>query len=182
MKFRRFGHAELVATFEALDSVATIPRRVVVFGGTAIALYTGSNVGTSDVDYQPPSLDDLIAQVADRDLPTFSMPAIAEFPYNYEARLHRVLPELARLQVFLPEPHDLALSKMLRWYVNDESHVRELHRVHRMSVVTLVERYRTEMDHVMGDPRRIDANFLELIDALFGEIAAQDAREGLKRR
>ena len=94
---------------------------------------------------------DLITQLADRELPTFSMPAIAEFPYNYEDRLQRVLPQLARLHVFLPEPHDLALSKVMRWYANDESHVRELHRVHPMSVEILVERYRTEMDHVMGD-------------------------------
>ena len=179
MTFRRFGYQELVAAFEALDRVATGPRRVLVFGGTAIALYTQLSSGTSDVDHQPPSLEDLVARCRAQglDLPSFNMPTISEFPYNHEDRLQHMLVQLKHLEVLVPEPHDLALSKVLRWYEGDESDIGELHRAHPLAKATLIERYRDEMTHVMGERRRIDANFIECISMLFGEIAAEEARE-----
>jgi hypothetical protein len=184
MAFRRFGYAELVAAFRALDRTATDKRQVIVFGGAAIALYTRTSSGTSDVDYGGQRLDDLVTSCRAQglDLPAFSMPTIADFPYQYEDRLHHILPDLERLEVLVPEIHDLALSKVVRWFEGDEIDVKELHHSCKLSRRVLVERYLDEMTHVMGDRRRIDANFCECIEALFGEIAADDAREAVTRR
>lgn len=52
---------------------------------------------------------------------------VSDFPYEFEDRLERVLPQLARLHVVVPERHDLALSKILRWAPSDRDDVRELH-------------------------------------------------------
>jgi hypothetical protein len=120
---RQYGYDELVNAFVQLDRVATAPRRVVVFGGAAIALHTRTATGTKDIDHDPPSLDELVNECAARDieLPPFSAVTIAEYPYHYEDRLVRVLPDLAKLEVYVLEPHDLALSKVVRWYEGDET-------------------------------------------------------------
>lgn len=39
-----------------------------------------------------------------------------------------------------------------------------------LSFEILVERFRDEMGHVMGDPGRIRSNFLVTIEDLFGEL------------
>lgn len=44
----------------------------------------------------------------------------------------------------------------------------------------LVERFRTEMTHVLGDKARIKSNFVELIDHLFGELRRVDAERVLR--
>jgi hypothetical protein len=51
-----------------------------------------------------------------------------------------------------------------------------------MSQAILIERYVTEMTHVTGDPRRLDRNFIECVDRLFGELAAEEARDAIAAR
>jgi hypothetical protein len=75
--------------------------------------------------------------------------------------------------------HDLVLSKVIRWHDGDEEDVLELHHAKRLSRGILLDRYTTEMSHVTGDPRRIGLNFVECIERLFGEIAAEEARDAV---
>jgi hypothetical protein len=181
---RRYDHHEIEDALHALDSVCTGPRKLVLIGGAAVALHTHIPSGTQDIDHFPPSVDDLIARctAANLALPPFSAPGVLDYPWHAEDRLQRVLPELEQLEVWLLEPHDLVLSKVIRWHDGDEEDVLELHQAKRLSQGTLIERYITEMTHVTGDPRRIGLNFVECIDRLFGEIAADEARDAVRRR
>lgn len=105
-----------------------------------------------------------------------------DYPWSAEDRLQRAVPTLTRLVVWLLEPHDLVLSKVIRWHDGDEEDVVELHQAQLISRDVLVDRYLSEMSHVTGDPRRIGLNFVECIDRLFGEIAADEAREAVALR
>lgn len=126
---RRYDHHAIEGALRALDSVCTEPRRIVLVGGAAVALHTRTPSGTQDVDHFPPSLDDLIARcaAANLELPPFSAPGVLDYPWNAEDRLQRALPDLALLEVWLLEPHDLALSKVIRWHDGDEEDVVEIH-------------------------------------------------------
>lgn len=79
----------------------------------------------------------------------------------------------------VPEPHDLALSKLARAHPGDLAALEELHRNHPLSFDTLVERYATEMTHAIGDPMRLDGNFLLGVHVLFGELPREAARRRL---
>jgi hypothetical protein len=176
---RRYDHHEIAGALRALDSVCTEPRQIVLVGGAAVALHTCTPSGTQDIDHFPPEVDDLVARckAANIKLPPFSAPGVLDYPWHSEDRLQRALPELDKLQVWLLEPHDLVLSKVLRWHDGDEEDdVVELHHAKRLSREILLERYVHEMGHVTGDPRRIGLNFVECFDRLFGEIAADEAR------
>lgn len=176
---RRYDHHEIELALRALNSVCTESRSIVLVGGAAVALHTRTPSGTQDVDHFPPGLDDLIARcvAANIPLPPFSAPGILDYPWSSEDRLERALPDLNKLEVWLLEPHDLALSKVIRWHDGDEEDVVELHHAKRLSQHVLLDRYAAEMSHVTGDPRRIGLNFVECIDRLFGEIAADEARD-----
>jgi hypothetical protein len=106
---------------------------------------------------------------------------VAEVPMSYEDRLVQPLPGLARLEVWALEKHDLVLSKALRCYEHDLQQLREIRDGHGLSFETLVARFLEEMDHVLGDPARIRANFLLAIEDLFGEtkrVAAERRLQG----
>lgn len=183
MSLRRYDHRDIERALRALDSVCPAPLRLVLIGGAAVALHTRTPSGTHDIDHLPDvSVDDLVARCKAKriQLPPIAASAVCDHPWNAEDRIERVVPELRRLRVFLLEPHDLTLSKIIRWHAGDEEDVVELHEAKPLSARILVDRYSTEMSHVMGDPRRIARNFIECIDRLFGEIAADDARRAIR--
>jgi hypothetical protein len=84
-----------------------------------------------------------------------------------------VLPRLHRLEVYVPEKHDLALSKIMRCHEGDLAGLEALHRLHALDEETLAARYMEEMSHAIGDPRRIDLNLLAAIERLFGTLEAE---------
>jgi hypothetical protein len=135
---------------------------------------------TQDVDtFHAPSQALLIAAAAvsvDTGLNIPIQPtAVADVPWHHEDRLVRVLPDLRRLQLFVLEKHDLALSKIVRWTEADEAHVTALA---ALELETLLSRFNTEMSHVIGDPQRLRDNFLDMTEAVFGELQ----RVGVERR
>lgn len=104
---------------------------------------------------------------------------VADVPYEFESRLVRVLPALERLEIFVPEVHDLALSKLVRANAGELAALEDIHARTPLSFDLLVERYRTEMTHAVGDPARLEGNFLLGVHVLFGEIRREDARRRL---
>jgi hypothetical protein len=96
--------------------------------------------------------------------------AVADVPYHFEDRLERRLGDLANLRILILEKHDLALSKTIRGDEHDEQQIESIHRSVGLDFELLVQRFRDEMTHVMGDPRRIRQQFLQLIQLLFGEL------------
>jgi hypothetical protein len=184
MRGRRYTSADLVEALRALDRQAVAPRRVVIVGGAAVALHTGSPTGTRDIDTWETKLDDLIRSCEAQGiaLPPIESAAVGELPWDYDERLEHVLEDLRFLVVLIPEPHDLVLSKTMRWSRGDEEDAGELHAARPLAAEVLVTRYLDEMTHVLGDRSRIDHNVIDCIASLFGEIAAEDARERIARR
>jgi hypothetical protein len=99
---------------------------------------------------------------------------VAELPYDYERRLRpaRGL-RLAKLGLLFPDKYDLALANAVRGYQHDIDAVEGVHRGHRLSRNTLVERFETEMSHAFGDPARIRLNVAMVVARLYGIKAGQ---------
>jgi hypothetical protein len=104
--------------------------------------------------------------------------AVFDAPYSYEGRLQQYDQiNLSFLRVYVPEQHDLALMKIVRGYENDTQTICEIHENMPFCFETLMERFLTEMTHVIGNSNTIRMNFLQTIFALFGEELADQAGE-----
>ncbi|MBA3393463.1 MAG: hypothetical protein H0T89_12510 [Deltaproteobacteria bacterium] len=156
-----------------------------IIGGGAAALAYGASSTTSDLDTFNAITSELVEAVAQATADTgFAIPVsqatVADVPYNYEDRLQRLLPELEHLEVWVLEKHDLVLSKTLRCYEHDLQQILEIHASVGLSFDVLVERFESEMTNVVGDPARIRANFLIMIETVFGELPRASAETRLK--
>jgi hypothetical protein len=176
---RIYGLQEIGELLRAVDRHLAVPARVVIIGGAAAAFH-GAGSTTTDVDTHN-TLDANLEEALQRaredtklDIPV-GYSSVAEAPYNYEDRLEQRFPELEYLAVWVLEKHDLTLSKIIRGYEHDLQQVEEVHAESGLIFDVLVDRFRNEMDHVVGDPARILGNFLELIERLFGEMKRSEA-------
>ncbi|HWU89624.1 MAG TPA: DUF6036 family nucleotidyltransferase [Kofleriaceae bacterium] len=182
---RAFAADEIRAFLRAVDRHLTRRARVEIIGGSAAALAHGATSTTTDVDTLTVMNAELEAAVARAVIETrlnisVSHAAVADVPLDYVERLERQLPELEKLEVWVLEKHDLVLSKTIRCYEHDLQQIREIRDRVGLSFDTLVERFRDEMSHVMGDPARIRTNFLVMIDDVFGELKRVAAERALK--
>ena len=175
---RRFDARELRRFLAAVDGGLAEPVRAILLGGSALAVGYGVGVGTADVDTWETDLGKIDAAVARArrmtglDIPVDSA-AVGDVPYESESRLRRVLPQLHRLEVYVPEKHDLALSKIMRCHEGDLAGIESLHRRHELDAETLATRYMEEMNHVIGEPTRIDLHLFAAIERLFGAVPAE---------
>ena len=183
---RAFRANDLRTFLHSVDRHLHRRMRIELVGGRAGALAHGVISATTDVDTFTPIAADLQVAAKCASAETgLAIPlvhsTIAEVPMSYEDRLVRPLPELARLEVCALDRHDLVLSKAIRCYEHDLQQLREIRDRHGLSFETLVARFMDEMDHVLGDPRRIRANFLLAIEDLFGETKRVAAERCLHR-
>src|SRR4051794_30503425 len=92
---REFGTRELRAFFAAVDAHLTRRARVIILGGSAIAVGYGVEQGTIDVDTWETDLRPLARAIAlareetGLDIPV-SDAAVGDVPSDYESRLLRV--------------------------------------------------------------------------------------------
>lgn len=154
---------------------------MILIGGSAVAIGYKVDVGTQDIDTFQSDLR-LIERAAlqARKVTGLQIPlsnaAVADVPWNYRDRLVRLLPELSQLYVFALEKHDLALSKVIRGSEQDLQQLAELNRLQVLDFETLVHRFIAEMDHVVGDPKRLHLSFVVLVEELYGEAQGARAR------
>lgn len=172
---KRYGVDELRAALAALDARLDAPATVTLIGGAAVALVLDDrDLVTKDITRSASRARCAPPPGASRSRST--PPRSRSCRGTFEDR-RLVLLRHRFLEVLVPEAHDLALSKAVRWSEGDEDHVRRLHAHAPLRFDTLVERYATEMGHAVGDPRRRRASFLDCIEALFGEVARLRAAE-----
>ena len=108
--------------------------------------------------------------------------AVADAPYGYEDRLERLAsPRLKRLQVLVPERHDLALMKLARGEERDLAVLEEMHARRQFDLDTLVTRFLDEMGQAMQDARILQQKFLLSIQRLFDKETVERTRERLER-
>jgi hypothetical protein len=176
--------ADEIRTFlHAVDRRLTSRVRVVIIGGSAAALAFGVTSTTDDIDTlqtMQAELGEAVRQAAaDTGLRIpMRTSTVADVPHDYEDRLERHLPELRRLEVWVLEKHDLALSKSIRCTDNDRQQIQELHLRVGLSFDILVERFRTEVHPIAvghPDPRR--DYFLTIVEDLFGELKRIEAEK-----
>lgn len=96
---------------------------------------------------------------------------IASLPYLYEDRLVELFPgQFERLRLLVPDPHDLALSKLTRNLDVDFEDVKHLARSTRLDLGILEARYAAELrPYVSGPPQRHDQTLRLWIAALRDE-------------
>ena len=187
---RKYTPEELEVFLTAVDANLKSPTKITVMGGGAIALAHGVDRNTSDIDTLETNLRGISRAVEKAQEETGlnievsgRSGAVGDAPWHSDERLIRVLPELEKLQVYALEEHDVALSKTLRGHENDFAAIEKLHKHVGLNEDVLVHRYLNEvMGHVMGNPKRLDLNFVLLIDRLYGEISADHVRQLLKQR
>jgi hypothetical protein len=171
---RYYVRAEIERFLRAVDRALKRPATVIIIGGGAAALTYRIDDPTTDIDTFNPLGDDLrravdVARKATGLAMPFEQSGVADGPYDFEDRLLRAMPRLARLTVLVPERHDLALMKTVRGDQADFAKLRAIHDRKPFDLTVLLRRYEEEMGHVIIDPRRLRGNFLALVQSLFPE-------------
>lgn len=171
---RYYVRAEIERFLRAVDFALKRPATVVVIGGGAAALTYRIDDPTTDIDtFNALGADLQRAIRAAREATGLAMPfersGVADGPYDFEDRLLRAMPGLARLTVLVPERHDLALMKTVRGDQADFAKLQAIHDRKPFDLPVLLRRYEEEMGHVVIDPRRLRGNFLALVESLFPE-------------
>jgi hypothetical protein len=181
-----FLRQQLERFLEAVDAALDEPVEVVVIGGSAAALHYGVARATRDIDTWT-NVEAALAAAADRaraatglDVP-LQKSGMADAPFDFESRLERVLPNLTRLKVLVPERHDLVLMKAVRCYEHDLETIAEIHAHSPLDVDVLARRFREEMSPV-GDPARIRDNFLVVVERLYPDSVDVIAKQFRRKR
>lgn len=174
---RRYDRHELLVFLRAVDSHLDESVQLLVIGGGAIALGYGVDVGTRDIDTYDSNVsvlrDALIEARRETGLDVpIDRAGVAELPYDFEDRTREILQdELSHLAVSVPDPVDLALSKLLRGDDHDLDQIAELHAVAPLDMETLVSRFEREMTHVIGNRRMQAYSVLDCVERLWGVLA-----------
>ena len=185
---RRFEAKELRRFLQAVDDQLSEPHTLLIIGGSAALLAYGVQRVTKDIDtwddtYRAitSSLD--AARVATGLFIPIECPGVHDGPYHFESRLQRVPFEgLQYLTLKVPEKHDLVLMKMVRGEEGDLQVAEEIHAAHGLKLDILTGRYIEEMRHVIGQPERLDMNFLALVERLYGDDGLEPAQRRLRKR
>jgi hypothetical protein len=184
--FPRHNSEDLRRFLVAVDTHLVTPARMVVIGGSAVALGYGVQQTTNDVDTFETDLTHInVAAEKARAETGLDIPVgnstVADLPYHFEDRLQQILTELRNLSVFVPDRHDLVLSKIVRAGEHDFQAIDELHTLQPLDFDTLLTRYLEEMDHVVTDMKVLKQKFLICVRSLFGEIDEQRANRAIER-
>lgn len=179
---KAFAGKELVTFLTAVDKHLEAPFRLEMIGAAAAILKFKIKRGTIDID-STHSVSKLVkaceAAKADTglDIPLQTV-GIYDGPYEYESRLTRIsVPKLKKLQIMVPEKHDWALMKIMRLSRKDIDDIQEVSHAVGFSKVTFLKRFLEEMTHVHGRKKDVIANFLTMMEQLYGKAEADDMEE-----
>ena len=132
---RKIPSGDFEKFLRLVDEELAEPFTIIVVGGAAIGMAYAPDHSTSDIDLMPmrsapfwDAVERAQQRLASR-VPIQSV-GIVQPPYEYEDRL-RPLPirGLKRLQILVPEAHDLALMKVARGEAHDLEAIEEIHRI-----------------------------------------------------
>lgn len=161
---------------------------VVIVGGAAIALaYRGRQYVTFDIDViriegkGVQSAFDAAARKAMPPVPVTYVGAIAVAPVHYEDRLIRILPDLKRLAVYVPERHDLAIMKIARGTEHDLAGLEEVHSASPLVLDELLSRFEEVLPVVTGPLSEFQWAFLACVSRLFSDDETERAKKEVER-
>ena len=145
---------------------AQLPEEVhlVCIGGFVLAALYGFPRPTDDLDYVsniPKQASELIEEIAGKNsalAPTRQSlhpfrGRCVDIPEEYEDRLLPILLAYERLQIAVPDPYDLVLSKLTRNSPKDREDVKHVAIKSQLSFATIMERFENEMDWIANAER-----------------------------
>jgi hypothetical protein len=145
-----------------LDILLGQPADLHCIGGFTISQFFGFDRETADLDVlniAPQPMRALIAEVSGRGSSLhkkhrvfIDQVSVVSFPENYEARLQNAWPIWVNLRLWMPEPHDLALTKLERSNERDIRDVIFLAQAGLIDRRTLIARFENEMEPYLTGP------------------------------
>ena len=144
-----FNQSEFTRFLASLDGHLEKPRRLTLIGGAAASLAYGISRTTSDIDTIDSIADlekaiGLARKETGLDVP-FQEVGIWDAPYHFEDRLQTIEMEFRKLQIIVPEKHDLALMKVVRGQENDKDAIEQIANRVGLDKSTMVNRFKSEM-------------------------------------
>ncbi len=180
---KQFLPEDLVQFLQKTDEFLSEECSLIVIGGAAASLAYGVTKTTTDIDLAtaPPEHLKIAIDLARKDT-GMNMPVsyvgVFEPPYCFEDRLSVLKkPALNKLNLLMPERHDLALMKVVRGYENDIQAIVEIHHSYPLDPAILIERFMEEMSQVNGSASNIRLNFLLMIESLFSKEEVANAEQ-----
>jgi hypothetical protein len=167
------------------DLDRALPEAVALhcIGGFAVSLCYGLERPTGDIDVVeviPNEAKVGLATLAGRGSSLhrqhklyLQIVTVASLPYCYEDRLTELFPAtFERLRLLVPDPHDLALSKLARNLEVDFEDVKYLAKSGHLDLAVLDARYAAELrPYLSGPPERHDQSLRLWIAALRDELS-----------
>jgi hypothetical protein len=145
-----------------LDALLDQPADLHCIGGFAISQFFGFARETADLDVlsvAPQSMRAAKAAAAGEESALhkkhrvfIDQVGVANFPDSYASRLQRAWPFWKKLRLWIPEPHDLALTKLERSNERDIRDVVFLAQAGLINETTLTARFESEMEPYLIGP------------------------------
>ncbi len=141
---------------EAVDKKLETSVTLHCIGGFVVEAVYGIPRRTGDLDYisiDPEGAFQSLEEIAGRQselarrhkLYLQMVGAVGDYPDGYEERLRKFDLGLKMLQLFVPEPYDLILTKLARNFGKDRDDVKELAQLQNLSFAIFSRRYEKEM-------------------------------------
>ena len=181
---KRFGREDLLAFLRAVDRHAPKDATLVIIGGAAATLSFGAPGGTIDIDTANSVKTLETACASARKESGLGIPlgyaSVFDAPYEYESRLQRLpLKGLRNLKVLVPEKHDWALMKIVRFEDKDLAHLKAAAAGVGFDLRIFEDRFLSEMTHVLPRERLVH-HFLAMVEELFGDAEAARVEKGIR--
>lgn len=172
----RYSSGDLSRFLQRIDVELQRPCRIVLIGGGAVGLAYHGTHATMDLDLWEADHEFWVAveRVARRQGPSVPVhrAAIAETPYEFESRLRSLELNLSKLEVLVPEAHDLVLMKTARAESHDLDAIEDIHRELGLSLEVLIARFHETKGQVTGRQESFIIKFQAMVGRLFGEETA----------
>ena len=162
----------------AVDTLAAQDIDLHCIGGFVVSLRYGLSRPTGDIDIveaRPTDAKPWLSRTAGAGSPLhkqykvcLQVVAVASIPENYESRLTELFArQFKRLRLLVPDPYDLALSKLARNLDIDMDDVKHLASACNLDLDVLQDRYRRELRPIIIGPLNRHDQTLQLwIDAI----------------
>jgi len=171
---KTYSRDQILQFLSEVDELLNVPAVLEIIGGAAALLAYGARRATKDIDSFA-AIDDKIlraAREAKHRIP-LDRATVADPPYNYEDRRQVLDLPFRNLVVLVPDRHDILLMKAVRAMRNDDEVIQEMHEAKPFDLDTIVERYKAEMGHAIGDRRILDQKIQLVVEKLFGRRGAR---------
>lgn len=160
------------AFFKELDDIVQEEAHLICVGGFVMTAVYGMPRTTSDVDVFSIAPAEARRQLVERAGQNSDLHknhhvylqyvgGVTSLPYDFDERLSEIYVGVYRnLRLFVPDPHDLALSKFARNQPRDREDARYLLNNAPLDLAVLQKRYREEFrQYLFGVKENHDANF-----------------------